>query len=259
MRLNIITITFLLFASCTGEIRKSDFAKPSYVYLGDNSICYLPMDSAKRVVFFTDYQNASDASILLSKLKERYVNAKIFDFNQLKEVKLSQPLADSLDIFVVPNPKVNPIDLIGLLKNLSGLHYFLVVNNPNANLLFRKLAYQSSNDSTAENFKNVGVGGITMVSGFDLVGLPLVLVQSDTESRIPKMLSVAMQNPLDYIISFDDSAFLTIQRNVINVYGKGQMFMIKHPEATTRVDNGLFGGENLQVSVFLPGDSVIIK
>ncbi|MBC7126402.1 MAG: hypothetical protein H5T24_12280, partial [Bacteroidales bacterium] len=153
----------------------------------------------------------------------------------------------------------NSLDLIGLLKNLKGLQYFLVVNKANARILFRKLAYQSSKDSTTRNFKNVGVGGVTMVTGFDFVGLPVVLVQSEAESRIPKMLSVAMQNPLDYIISVDDSAYITIQRNVIKVYGKGQMFMVKHPEATTKVDNGLFGGENLQVSVFLPGDSLVIK
>jgi len=259
MRLNIIPLVLLLFASCSGEISKSNFAEPSYVYLGDNSICYLPMDSAKRVVLFTDYKDASDAKILLRKLKERNVNAQIYDFNQFKEVKLSQLIADSLDIFVVPNSIANAVDLFGLLKNLSGLHYFLVVSNPNAKLLFRKLAYQCGNHSTAENFKNVGVGGVTMVSGFDFVGLPLVLVNTDTESRIPKMLSVSMQNPLDYIISVDDSAFITIQKNVIKVYGKGQMFMVKHPEAITRVDNGLFGGENLQVSVFLPGDSLVIK
>lgn len=260
MRLKITTIVFLLFSSCSGEISKSNFAEPTYIYLGDNSICYFSTDSARRVVIFTDFQNNRlDSSVLFGKLKERYLNAQVLNFSQIKEVKLSQPLTGSLDIFVVPNSNVNSLDLIGLLKNLKGLQYFLVVNKANARILFRKLAYQSSKDSTTRNFKNVGVGGVTMVTGFDFVGLPVVLVQSEAESRIPKMLSVAMQNPLDYIISVDDSAYITIQRNVIKVYGKGQMFMVKHPEATTKVDNGLFGGENLQVSVFLPGDSLVIK
>lgn len=179
--------------------------------------------------------------------------------NQCSISKLSDyNFSGTLLIFLLTDPNGVDIDKINhFFENNSCKVSIVIADSSASRLFFRKIANPFIiSDSLVSK---VGVNEVKISNGLNLIGLPIVLANTATATRFSEMISASLQNPSDYVISVDDSTSLSICKNVIKVYGKGQMFMVKHPEASTKVDNGLFGGENLQISVFLPGDSVLIK
>ncbi len=186
---------------------------------------------------------------------------KVLVCDEIPEPENSVLLSDSAEVIVIlAKPDSSIASKLNIIIDNRVAKPLLVIGDQNAaELFFRKIARVRNSPDQLLNQSRVGVGEVEVALGYDLVNLPLVLAQTSSEGRIPEMLSVAMQNPSDYVVSIDDSTSLLVHSNVIKVCGKGQMFMIKHLQASTRVDNGLFGAENLQTSIYLPGDSVIIK
>ena len=252
-----ISLLLLLF-SCSQNIEPKNGSITLY-YLGSNQFQNIDIPQKNinldnSIILYSDSKKQK-AEILYSNLNLKNWKVKKYSINQTINSDFS---INQLIFLLIDASKRNDILYISnLLQKKSVKGKIVIADGCADEIFFRKIAHPSNNSVLLT--EKVGVNDIIISNGFDLLELPIALVKSNSPNRFSEMLSVAMQNPLDYIVSVDDSAYITIQRNVIKVYGKGQMFMVKHPEAITKVDNGLFGGENLQVSVFLPGDSLVIK
>lgn len=251
-------LILLLIYSCN-QVRKNSSVSPTYFYVGSNKIeNYLSiLKQAERVdeyVIIYSKRRKSESNRLFKSIAAQNYKIKRYSINNLSDFNSTR----SLMVILLLDTSVEDFNGIqGFIQKNSQIVSVAVTDSIASTLLFRKIAYPlRANDSMVSR---VGINEIKISNGMNLIDLPIVLVNSGKLTRFSEMLSVSLQNPTDYVISIDDSTSFSIFKNVIRVYGKGQMFMVKHPDARTKVENGLFGGENLRISIFLPGDSVIIK
>lgn len=262
----IVWLLWLLFLlSCTESKEKETL--PSSHILFSNQLSYESLcnsfinktQGSNIVVVFCGEQRDSLNAVVSNILSG--CTYKLLAYYEMQESEKSIQLSDSADMIVIlDKPNKSIVSKLNLItENRVDKPLFVMGGQSAAELFFRKIANVKNSPAQVSNQSRVGVGEVEVTTGYDLVNLPIVLTQTSSEGRMSEMLSVAMQNPADYVISIDDSTSLLVHNNVIKVCGKGQMFMIKHLQATTRVDNGLFGAENLQTSIYLPGDSVVIK
>lgn len=263
----IVWLLWFLFLISCAERKEKLAIPPSYFFfsnqLSNESLCSSFFSNKTQgsniVVVFWGTQGDSLNSAIQNILSG--CTYKLLAYHEMSEPENSILLSDSTDIFIIldkPNKSIaSKFNFI--IENRVAKPLYVMGDHNSAELFFRKTARVRNSPDIVSNQSRVGVGEVEVTLGYDLVNLPIVLTQTSSEGRMSEMLSVAMQNPSDYVISIDDSTSLLVHSNVIKVCGKGQMFMIKHLQASTRVDNGLFGAENLQTSIYLPGDSVIIK
>jgi len=257
LKVGFIFLLLFLFSCSQGNRTSSN--TPTFFYVGSNKIednidiLEQPVKIDEQLILYSNSQQAHSNSLYMA-LASKNFHANQYSISKLTDYNFSGTLL----IFLLTDPNDADIDIFNLFleNNLSRVS-ILIADSSASRLFFRKIANPFIiSDSLVSK---VGVNEVKITNGLNLIGLPIVLVKAATATRFSEMLSASLQNPSDYVISLDDSTLLSICNNVIKVYGKGQMFMVKHPEASTKVDNGLFGGENLQISVYLPGDSVIIK
>lgn len=256
-RVGYILILLLLY-SCN-QVRKNSRVSPTYFYVGSNKIeNYLAiLKKAEKVdeyVIIYSKRRWSESNSLFKSIAAQSYKIKRCSINNLCDFNNTR----SLMVILLLDANIEDFNGIqGFIQRNSNIVSIAVIDSMASTLFFRKIAYPlRANDSM---LSRVGVNEIKISNGMNLINLPIVLVNSGKLTRFSEMLSASLQNPTDYVISVDDSTSFSIFKNVIKVYGKGQMFMVKHPDASTKVENGLFGGENLRMSVFLPGDSIIIK
>lgn len=256
-RVGYILILLLLY-SCN-QVRKYSNVSPTYFYVGSNKIeNYLAIlkqtEKVDEYVIIYSKRRKSESSRLFKNIAAQSYKIKRYSINNISYFNSTR----SLMVILLLDANIEDFNTIhDFIQKNSKIVSVAVTDSMASTLLFRKIAYPlRANDSMVSR---VGVKEIKISNGMNLIDQPIVLVNSGKLTRFSEMLSASLQNPTDYVISVDDSTSFSIFKNVIKVYGKGQMFMVKHPDASTKVENGLFGGENLQISVFLPGDSVIIK
>lgn len=77
--------------------------------------------------------------------------------------------------------------------------------------------------------------------------------------RMNRLLSVALENPQETCLGIDESTAVIIHGNQAVIAGESQVIMIRNRETITRSENGLLGGKNLELSILLPGDSIILE
>jgi cyanophycinase len=76
--------------------------------------------------------------------------------------------------------------------------------------------------------------------------------------RINRLISVSLENPDCICVGIDESTALFIDSGVAEVIGESQVIVLKHIRAETSVVNGQLGGKNLDLSIYLPGDTLKI-
>jgi cyanophycinase len=72
--------------------------------------------------------------------------------------------------------------------------------------------------------------------------------------RLNRLLAVCLENPETTCIGIDEATAILVKGGVIEVIGDSQVIVVKHVRAETKVVNGLLGGKDLDLSIYLPGD-----
>lgn len=73
--------------------------------------------------------------------------------------------------------------------------------------------------------------------------------------RLNRLLAVILENPSKTGIGIDESTAIHVAGKNITVYGESQVIVIKGNNSEPKIQNGLLGGQNLEISVYLPGES----
>lgn len=255
-----LTALLLSIFSCSQQCKKSNEETPHFYYVGTDNIeknleIFEPLGDIQEQIILYSLSEQAKSNKLIKTLSSKHFNIKQFCIDRLPDDTVINS-GKLLVFLLIENNNSDDINNAGhfIFKNWDRISKIIASSNA-PELFFKKIA----SSFEYETLTKVGVDQVKISNGLNLIDLPVILLKSSIATRFPAMLSASLQNPSDYVICVDDSTSFSIYKNLIKVYGKGQMFIVKHPEATTRVDNGLFGGDNLQVSVFLPGDSVIIK
>ena len=73
--------------------------------------------------------------------------------------------------------------------------------------------------------------------------------------RLNRLVAASIENPDELCIGIDESTAIIVKRKNVRVTGEGQVISIRNRSAARRVQNGMLGTDNLQINVYLPGES----
>lgn len=104
-------------------------------------------------------------------------------------------------------------------------------------------------------FRTIEANNIELIQGLALLPNAIIDQHFVKRMRMNRLISVSLENPNIYAIGIDESTAMLYDNKKAKVYGKGQIIILKHQQAETKVINGMLGGKDLSMSIYLPGDS----
>jgi cyanophycinase len=113
-----------------------------------------------------------------------------------------------------------------------------------------------SNDGV---FNSMEAKNIEIIEGLGMMENVIIDQHFIKRKRLNRMVCASMENPDCVCIGIDESTAILVNGNDATVYGKSQVVVLRHPTAVTKVENGLLGATNMQLDVYLTGESFRIK
>jgi cyanophycinase len=107
------------------------------------------------------------------------------------------------------------------------------------------------------DFETIEANNIELIHGLGLVDEAIIDQHFIKRQRLNRLISVCLENPGMTGIGIDESTALLVKDGHGEVVGKSQVIVLRHPRAETKIVNGLLGGEGMELSVYLPGDTII--
>lgn len=104
-------------------------------------------------------------------------------------------------------------------------------------------------------FSTIEANNVEISEGLGFIDQVIIDEDFIKKRKLNRLISVCLENPQNTCIGIDESAAVIINQNNVEVIGEGQVIVIKHPTAETKVVNGLLGAKDLTMSVYLPGDT----
>lgn len=114
-------------------------------------------------------------------------------------------------------------------------------------------------DEYTGNFRTIEANNIEIVNGLGLLQNAIIDMHFIKRMRMNRLISVCLENPEEACIGIDESTAILVEGNNAKVYGQSQVIVLHHKTAETKIVNGLLGAENLDLSIYLPGDQFSIN
>ncbi len=105
------------------------------------------------------------------------------------------------------------------------------------------------------SFRMIEANNIEIRKGLGLVENAVIDQHFIWRMRMNRLISACLENPKETGIGIDESTAILVENNKATVYGKSQVIVLRHKTAETKIVNGLLGAEDLELNVYLPGDS----
>ncbi len=108
------------------------------------------------------------------------------------------------------------------------------------------------------NFRTIEANNIEIIEGLGLLKNAIIDQHFVKRMRMNRLISACLENPQETAIGIDESTAILVDDQTVTVYGLSQVIVMRHKTAETKVVNGLLGAENLELNIYLPGDSFLI-
>ncbi|MFP4025021.1 MAG: cyanophycinase [Thiohalospira sp.] len=105
------------------------------------------------------------------------------------------------------------------------------------------------------DFRTIEANNIEIENGLGLIENAIIDQHFVWRMRMNRLISACLENPEETGIGIDESTAILVENNKATVYGKSQVIVIRHKTAETKIVNGLLGAEDLELNIYLPGDS----
>lgn len=109
------------------------------------------------------------------------------------------------------------------------------------------------------NFRTIEANNIVIEPGLGLLDNVIVDQHFIERMRMNRLISAVLENPEQLGIGIDESTAILVKDKEAEVYGVGQVLVLKNTEKESKVKDGLLSGKNLEMSIYLPGESFKIK
>jgi len=104
------------------------------------------------------------------------------------------------------------------------------------------------------DYKTIEANNIEIAEGLGFIDQVIIDQHFIKRQRLNRLISVCLENQESTCIGIDESTAILVKNNSIEVVGDSQVIVIKHIGAETKIVNGLLGGKDLSLSIYLPGD-----
>jgi cyanophycinase len=109
------------------------------------------------------------------------------------------------------------------------------------------------------NFRTIEANNIELKPGLGLLKNAIVDQHFIQRMRLNRLISAILENPEQTGIGIDESTAILVNGNQAEVYGIGQVIVLRNTGQESTVQNGLLGGKDLRMSIYLPGETFKIK
>lgn len=104
-------------------------------------------------------------------------------------------------------------------------------------------------------FPTIEANNIILEEGLGMLDKCIIDQHFIQRQRLNRLIAVCLENPEELCIGIDESTAIFVHKGQATVTGESQVMTLKHGNAETKVANGLIGGKNLQLSIYLPGEN----
>ena len=109
------------------------------------------------------------------------------------------------------------------------------------------------------DFRTIEADNMELKEGLGLVENAIIDQHFIWRMRMNRLISVALENPGYTCIGIDESTAIVVEKDSARVTGISQVVVLYNSQDSIRSKNGLLGGDNVKLSVYLPGDKFPIK
>jgi len=114
---------------------------------------------------------------------------------------------------------------------------------------------QKKHPETEAGFTTIEAENIEITEGLGLLGNVIIDQHFIKRQRLNRLVAASIENPEELCVGIDESTAIVVNGKTARVTGTGQVIAIRNRDALKTVSNGLLGTENLEISVFLPGQT----
>jgi cyanophycinase len=118
---------------------------------------------------------------------------------------------------------------------------------------------QKKHPDAETGFQTIEADNVEITEGLGF--LPDVIIDQHfiKRQRLNRLVAASIENPEQLCVGIDESTAIIVNGDSATVTGISQVVVIKNNPAEKSLKNGLLGKENMQLSVFLPGQSFRLR
>jgi len=114
---------------------------------------------------------------------------------------------------------------------------------------------QKKHPEADAGFVTIEADNIEITEGLGLLKDVIIDQHFIRRQRLNRLVAASVENPDELCIGIDESTAIVVKRKNVRVTGSGQVISIRNMSANRRVQNGMLGTDNLQLNVYLPGET----
>jgi cyanophycinase len=114
---------------------------------------------------------------------------------------------------------------------------------------------QKKHPEADAGFVTIEADNIEITEGLGLLKEVIIDQHFIKRQRLNRLVATSIENPEEQCVGIDESNAIIVKGNNARVTGEGQVVSIMNSSTIKKEQDGLLGAENLQISVYLPGQS----
>ena len=103
------------------------------------------------------------------------------------------------------------------------------------------------------DYRSIESDNIEIGSGLGFLSNSIVDQHFIKRMRMNRLIAVAIENPDNTLVGIDESTAILVQNDSAEVIGSNQVIVL-NGNHSKKIQNGLLGAKNLNLSIFLPGE-----
>ncbi len=103
-------------------------------------------------------------------------------------------------------------------------------------------------------FETIEADNMILEEGLGLIESIIVDQHFIARQRLNRLIAVILENPSRTGVGIDESTAIHVKNDTATVHGVSQVIVLRNPNENVKVQEGLLGGEGLELSVYLPGE-----
>lgn len=103
-------------------------------------------------------------------------------------------------------------------------------------------------------FETIEADNMILKEGLGLIESIIVDQHFIQRQRLNRLIAVILENPSKIGVGIDESTAIHVMGDSAKVYGVSQVIVLENPSDEIKSQNGLLGGKDLSLSVYLPGE-----
>jgi cyanophycinase len=109
------------------------------------------------------------------------------------------------------------------------------------------------------NFFTMEADNVEVKTGLGMLDKVIIDQHFLKRKRLNRLISVCSQNPKNICVGIDESTAIFVDGDKATVVGVSQVVVLHPSTIPAKIENGLLGVRDIQLDVYLPGESFSIK